>query len=658
VIAALLALALAPGPQIGIRELLPEMSDMERLAYRPDPWYTCAQASSYDRNSKSPTEDWFANWDAGKYLRVETREGRKERVMAELKGPGAVVRIWSANPAGVLRFYFDGESNPRLMAQAGDLLSGKVKPFGDPFAYVSSAGWNLYYPLPYAKSLKITVDDTDGDKSAGMYYHVGYRTYGPSTIVRTYTQGEADSSARALTEIGKALLSPKNPEPNGSAMVVLANAGVAGFEIPGPALVDYFEVKVKGGSKDVAWDDPNHLRRVLRETQLRMTFDDELCVDVPLGDFFGTAAGLNAYQTLPLEVTSDGTMISRLPMPFGKKARVELVGRGRRNLAVDFRYRSKPKPFGNNAYYLRARFGRDFGGTRPMRDMMMLYARGEGVWLGSSLHVANPTPGWWGEGDEKVYVDGETFPSTFGTGTEDYYGYAWCSPQPFLRPYHSQPRCDGPGNFGHTLVNRFHVFDPIPFAKSLQFDMEMWHWEDVQSVWAYTSYWYAKPGSASNPSADPLTTPFPELPKPKPVEGALEGEDLNVVEMTGGERERQTGFWQTSKETQLWWKHMKAGDRLVVEFPVEKAGRYEIVAHLCGARDYGRHRLFLDGKEVGLFDFYNGSLVWNKHSLGVHDLAAGARRLTVVSEGSREGALPGGMFGLDYLLLVPVKDSR
>ena len=196
-IAALLALALAPAPQIGIRELLPEMSDMERLAYRPDPWYTCAQASSYDRKAKSPTQDWFANWDAGKYLRVETREGRKERVMADLKGPGAVVRIWSANPAGVMRFYFDGEANPRLMAPAGDLLSGKVKPFGDPFAYVSSAGWNLYYPLPYAKSLKITVDDTDGDKSAGMYYHVGYRTYGPST---------AYASAIAVVNSGFALM--------------------------------------------------------------------------------------------------------------------------------------------------------------------------------------------------------------------------------------------------------------------------------------------------------------------------------------------------------------------------------------------------------------------------------------------------------------------
>ncbi len=55
------------------------------------------------------------------------------------------------------------------------------------------------------------------------------------------------------------------------------------------------------------------------------------------------------------------------------------------------------------------------------------------------LHIWNPKGGWWGEGDEKFFVDGERFPSTFGTGTEDYFGYAWCSEKTFIRAFHRIP---------------------------------------------------------------------------------------------------------------------------------------------------------------------------------------------------------------------------
>ena len=84
----------------------------------------------------------------------------------------------------------------------------------------------------------------------------------------------------------------------------------------------------------------------------------------------------------------------------------------------------------------------------PFLDWTFVDIRGRGVFVGDAWTVLNPTQGWWGEGDEKIYVDGETFPSTFGTGTEDYYGYAWGSSKLFSHAYHNQTRCDGPGNSG------------------------------------------------------------------------------------------------------------------------------------------------------------------------------------------------------------------
>ena len=128
------------------------------------------------------------------------------------------------------------------------------------------------------------------------------------------------------------------------------------------------------------------------------------------------------------------------------------------------------------------------------------------------LDIENP-PGtaWWGEGDEKIYVDGESFPGLFGTGTEDYFGYAWSTPERFEHAYHAQTAAPGNGFGGLWSMNRFHILDPIPFARSLRFDLEIWHWTETTVAVDATVYWYARPGgrddlhsstgSASRPDA-------------------------------------------------------------------------------------------------------------------------------------------------------------
>ncbi|MER3413422.1 MAG: hypothetical protein C4341_04135 [Armatimonadota bacterium] len=88
----------------------------------PKPACVTKQASSYDRANKSPTEEWFANRDFGQFVRVERRPGRNEYVLADLQGPGAVVRIWSANPKGTIRFYLDGKDLPELVVPMRELL--------------------------------------------------------------------------------------------------------------------------------------------------------------------------------------------------------------------------------------------------------------------------------------------------------------------------------------------------------------------------------------------------------------------------------------------------------------------------------------------------------------------------------------------------------
>ncbi|MFZ4506977.1 MAG: DUF2961 domain-containing protein [Fimbriimonas sp.] len=626
--------------------LLPQMHDLSHLTQKANPGYTMAQASSYDRATKPGTEtkpEWFANGDAGHFVREEVNNGRKEYVMADLKGPGAVVRIWSANPAGVIRFYIDGESEARYAQRMQPLLTGAVAPFEAPFAYEASRGTNLYFPIPYAKSLKVTVDQTDNNGARSLYYHIGFRTYAPGTSVDSF-----DPSALPLAQMRRVAALIQSPALPSSVIVNAKKAQLAKGQIV------RLPVDRKGGSV-VAFAiqgnfgaDPS---TALRHLILRARFDGEETIVTPLGDFFGSAPGINPYVSLPFTVAKDGSMLCRLPMPFRANAVFEVQNIGQNVVPIVITAATVARPWTPESYTLRAQWVTDRSNTRPFRDMSFLDAKGEGYWLGSMLHTSNPVPDWWGEGDEKVYVDGETFPSTFGTGSEDYYGYAWSSPLLFQRPYHAQTRCDGPGTRGQVSVNRWQIFDPIPFTKSLRFDMEQWHWATVDETVARTAYWYAKPGSSLPVRLNAKMLTPPEIEGMKPVVGAIEGEALRVISKSGGKLENQEGFYQLSGGKQLWWQFPAAGDRLVLEVPVPSAGKYEIIGHFCHAIDYGIHRVTINGKVLDPIDFFSTGLDWKKVSLGVHDLPAGKIKVEFECLGKRAEAKDGSMLGLDYLLL-------
>jgi hypothetical protein len=640
---------------VSIRSLLPQMWDLRYLTRPPDPPFTMAQASSYDRASNpGPNQDWFANNDSGQIVRTETNAGRTEQVMADLKGPGAVVRVWSANPQGTIRFYFDGETTPRLSAPMADLLTGKVSPFTEPFAYKAAEGTNLYFPIPYATSLKVTAEGTQG-----LYYHVGFRTYGAGTRVTSFTGGELAQAAREIRTAANHV-SRLQVEPRGGATTrheVTLEAGrrqlLFSANSPGSITQLVFRAKFLNAfsASTPAWEDPYQAHNVLRNLQIQADFDGERCIECPVGDFFATAPGVNPLQSLPFEVRSDGTMTCRLPMPFTHSASIWIENAG--PIAAAFRLETtvdgKEPP--SDSYHYHSQWIAEFGSTRPRRDMPFLNVTGEGYWVGSNLHIENPVPDWWGEGDEKVFVDGEAFPSTFGTGSEDYYGYAWSSSTLFQRPYHAQTRVDGPGSMGHTNVHRWQLFDPIPYTKSLRFYLELWHWADVQAGFARTAYWYAKPGGTPPVKVDrSLLLPI-RIDKPRPVPGAIEGETMQVAEHHGGTLEVQDGFWQTSGGKQLWWRDVKPGDRFALKVPVPEAGTYEVFGNFCMARDYGIHKLTLNGQEIAPIDFYTDGLKWEKLSLGTFKLPKGDVLLQVECMGANPAAIPARMFGLDYLLL-------
>ena len=640
VLALLSAAALAQERRITLGGLVREMTDLERLAALPATKYVARQASSYDRRSKTPDdpEGWFANRDAGHFSRVEG----EEHVLLDVAGPGVVTRIWSANPRGRLRFFFDGEKEPSFEASMSDLLKGRVPPFGPPFAYEAARGCNLYFPLPYARHCRITCD------KGGFYYHVGYRTYPEGTTVETFRADRLADAADDLAEVRATL-----EDPDRAALGSLVRLDRHKLTARSPAHIEGEVIRrlvLRPG--DVTPE-------TLRTTILSIRFDGHETVRAPLGDFFGTGPGLNPYDSLPFRVAKDGALTCRWVMPFQQRAEIRLEGDP--NLVVMLDVISDAPYWTKRSLYFHAKWrAQEVMVTGAPRDWNYVALRGQGLYVGNALSVTNPVRNWWGEGDEKIYVDGEKFPSHFGTGTEDYYGYAWCCPVPFQRPYHAQTRCDGPINFGHTSVNRWHILDAIPFERSLRFDMEVWHSRrGVEVTYGAVNYWYARPGGTDNvPPVERKRLKITDLPEPevKRIEGALEAETLRVA-TTGGVAQAQdtsgfAGLWSGDKH--LWWRDAKVGDVLTVQFDAPAAGRYEVGAYLTMAPDYGRHRLSINGAPAGApVDLFATAVKpAPRRSLGAFRLTKTGNLLRVEVVGTNPKARPRNfMFGLDCLVL-------
>jgi len=291
----------------------------------------------------------------------------------------------------------------------------------------------------------------------------------------------------------------------------------------------------------------------------------------------------------------------------------------------------------------------------------MLKTWGRGRFVGVMLHVWNPRGGWWGEGDEKFFVDGEKFPSTFGTGSEDYFGYAWCCPDLFTHAFHNQPRNDG-HNRRHVCVNRWHITDNVPFQSSLEAAIEKYYKNDRPTLYAATVYWYQAAGQtdAYTPVPPADRTGWYVEPANKRFPGVIEGESLKVLERTGGNPHLQelANFgdgW--SDQAHLWWVQAKPSDRLTLALPVKEAGPYRLTAQLTKARDYGIVQLWLDGRKLGgPLDLYNPTVVpTGPLDLGVHELDKGEHKLTLEIIGANEKAVKRYMAGLDYVKLERIR---
>lgn len=505
---------------VTLASLLREMVDRDAVCRWPSPSYRSLEASSYNRAStKRDAPGWFADSDGEGFIREEDFAGRHEWVVMEHAGPGCITRLWTpffyydfGNHGGPnVRIYLDGSSEPCIDEPLISLVMGKGS-IHRPWAAETARAGDLYLPIPFGKSCRVAL-------SAKPFYHIiNYRAYEEGTKVETFSRGAMENTRVALGAAGGALENPESFDaPKGSESarwsMVLGPGEREQLSLrAGPGAVAQLVVNVKGADVNP---------RILRSTVLSMRFDGEQTVWCPVGDFFCSADSIHPFTTWQRSASADGVMTSRWVMPYREKAEVSLVNLGDTRVELAVSAVVKPWAWDERSMHLGCWWrADDVVPGDVFEDWNYVDLRGSGVYVGDAWTVLNPQRGtWWGEGDEKIYVDeawDRGFPTHFGTGTEDYYGWAGgvvpTRKDEFSHPFLSNVRVGGQDGTtqGYNIVTRSRSLDAIPFTSRLRFDMEASPGVDIRgpkNQLGYSSvvFWYAKEGVTHNLQEDPAS---------------------------------------------------------------------------------------------------------------------------------------------------------
>ncbi|MCX6225345.1 MAG: DUF2961 domain-containing protein [Bacteroidia bacterium] len=526
--------AMGCSQRVSMNSLLKEMSSQEHLTYFPHDEYQLRQFSSYNRASVSPGKTgWFENFDMSHFLRVEQNSRRREFVMLDADGPGAIVRWWMTfykAQNGVLRVYIDHDTNPAILGAPRDLLSGTLLT-GPPLAVSVQAGapmgeegrdydHNLYLPIPFARHCKITyecdslvlryenegVPVPKGYYWPDVFYNIGFRAYIKNTKISSFSTETLKRARLLMEETGRALIKNQVIPESGKEFEKSIGAGDSAFvefAQKGRA-INHLSVQLEAGNQPQA----------LRSTVIRISVDGNRTVWVPAGEFFGCGYSLNTHKTWMNQRDEKGRMESFRVMPFREKCVITFINYGKETIHLkgsagltEYRWKPNSMYFGaswHEYYHIKTR---DEKGS-PF-DLNYIDIRGKGVYVGDQVTLFNNTYEWWGEGDEKIFVDGEPFPSSFGTGSEDYYGYSFARQESFSHPFICQPVGIGNMDWGVTVNTRHRSLDAIPFNTSISSNIELWHWANIQMNYALTTFYYVLPPFSVNIVPNPASVQHP-----------------------------------------------------------------------------------------------------------------------------------------------------
>jgi len=402
--------------------------------------------------------------------------------------------------------------------------------------------------------------------------------------------------------------------------------------------------------------DPFHGRSLV----LRAYWDgaEKPSVQVPLGDFFGVGHGaMIDYTSAVASVTSNGRAhVSYWRMPFLKSAKITVTNESDVYDCDSFYYYvdwEKHEALTPDTLYFHAAYRQEFPARRG--DYTILETSGRGQYAGTLYSVFQMENGWFGEGDDRFYVDGESDPSLSGTGTEDYFNDAWGFRR-INNPYYGVSVWDGYFAGDRVTAYRWHIPDPVPFKKSLKVQIEhkgniftdgleelggfLDRFDWISSV----AYWYQMPAAA----LDPLPPAAQRIPPYK----VIEAKNLDV-------RVDPPGLLTKNEAVQ--YISGKPDASIELDFDVPEDGHYVLSAAVAHALISGLYQPFIDGKPIGApLDLIADGMDIVFVKLDTHVLKAGKHTLRFEGRGPspkmRSMSMPMYAFGIHYLITLRLED--
>lgn len=487
-------------------ELLEEMVSFDGMTRYPDTDYESRQESSYDRRSTDPlSPEWFANDDGWGYIRYEYPEGRVEKVIFDERHPGVITRIWLTSfgsPETILRFYFDGAEEPSWVVNSFNLkeFAGYAgMNLGDAMAQPAQAwirGSSMYLPVSYAKSCKITIQELVEPTTVSRYYHINYRRYPDDFGLETLTPELLKASSSAIRKANELLINPKTVSGNELALSDNIPSGESmKIDLPdGVKSLNSLTVKI-------STSDFSDLAEAMQGIIVEGYFDDHRTVSLPLVQLAGCGRGAYYTKSWRFESDAKGTVVIRWMMPYQSEASLILHNTSSYDMSIETTAITGDYSWDSRSMYFHAAYKQET--EYPIR-LWSDYANGiewnfatisggRGVYVGDVYTIFNNTNEWPGEGDEKIWVDDENFPSHFGTGVEDYYSF--CGYFRYHTPFSGEPRLDAANFHGYNIHYRARNLDAIPFRNRLVFNLEMEGHAAGTADLENAVFWYGDPST-------------------------------------------------------------------------------------------------------------------------------------------------------------------
>src|ERR1035437_10133465 len=303
---------------------------------------------------------------------------------------------------------------------------------------------------------------------------------------------------------------------NNDAVPVEPGQSATMLEVTGAGVVTHIWVTINS-------QDSMHLKNLV----LRAWWDGEATpsVEVPIGDFFGLGLGeYFVYQSALTAVAPMKALNSYFQMPFSTSAKITITNESKVRtdsyyFAVDYvTMASLPAEIGRfHAQYRQAapckgwsddwknEYAPPVGDKKNLNgegNYVFMEATGKGHFIGVTHSVEQNQDQWFGEGDDMIFIDGDTLPTINGTGSEDYYNGAWdFGLQSFAYPHNGAPLVVDPERLGgRYCLYRWHIESPITFEKSIKVTIEHGHANNRSDNFYSTAYWYQTEPHAAFPT--------------------------------------------------------------------------------------------------------------------------------------------------------------